>query len=292
MSYQWNVRSDPRAELRSNWQGASESLSKNTGIRGLDLGEQRGAVAIRLVESSETIAAACQLINNRYSEIGYGSGHKIPESLCHMTFTAEIGDEVIGTITLAVDSDQGLAADRTFKPELDRARATKGAKICELTKFAFAPDIRSRHVIAALFHVVFIYGYRKHACTDLFIEVHERHVRFYEAMLGFERVGPPKVNASVATELQLMRLQVSDIRNAIDRDAGTGDTSESRSLYPLFLSPADEEDIYDRLSAGPVPRKIEMFRPRPPVGRSDHRRRILPDNHSACPRRPALQGHR
>jgi hypothetical protein len=165
-----------------------------------------------------------------------------------MTFTAEVDQDVVGTITLATDSRQGLAADRTFRQELDAYRALPGAKICELTKFAFESTIQSKELMAALFHTVFVYGYRTHGCTDLFIEVNPRHVRFYEAMLGFKRIGALKNNDSVAAPAQLMWLKVSAIRQNIDQLACDSDRRNTRSLYPFFFSPTEESSIYRQLA--------------------------------------------
>jgi len=219
------------------------------------IGGELRDVAIRLVETEETLEAACDLVNRRYIGKGYGAGHRIPASTHHMTFTAEVDQRVVGTITLAVDSNRGLAADKTFRDELDSLRAKTGSKICELTKLAFSDDVHSKELMAALFHIVFVYGYRTHHCTDLLIELHPRHVRFYEAMLGFKRVALRK-HPGFEMPVQLMSLEVAEVRRQVDCCAGTathGDASAApkigrRSLYPLFFSPADERGIYDRLA--------------------------------------------
>jgi len=177
----------------------------------------------------------------------------------HATFTAEADGEVVGTITLATDSRNGLAADRTFQEELDRYRAQPGTKLCELTKFAFNPSVQSQEMMAALFHIVFVYGHRSYGCTDLFIEVNPRHARFYEAMLGFERIGDPRENESVRAPAQLMWLKVARIREQIDALAGKAGSASQRSLYRLFFSPAEEGRIYERLvAAKTVPAACEQ----------------------------------
>ncbi|MBU3076414.1 GNAT family N-acetyltransferase [Sphingomonas quercus] len=222
-------------------------------------GEEK-EIAIRLVESTEKIQAACDLINDRYAWRGYGSSHHIPEDANHMTFTAEVEEEVVGTITLAVDSAQGLAADRAFKDELDAFRDLPGVKLCELTKFAFDPAVQSRELMAALFHIVFVYGHRTHGCTDLLIEVNPRHVRFYEAMLGFQRLGAVRTNEGVDAPAQLMWLKVAAIREQINCHAATQDRPSSRSLYPFFFSPAEENGIYQRLTrAIPQPHANDTY---------------------------------
>jgi hypothetical protein len=96
-------------------------------------------------------------------------------------------------------------------------------------------------------------------CTDLFIEVNPRHVRFYEIMLGFSRVGPARNNDKVNAPAQLMWLNVGDIRRLIDKHAGTG---SGRSLYAHFFSAKEEAGIYGRLAG------LGDEAPAVPLGRS------------------------
>jgi hypothetical protein len=188
-----------------------------------------------------------------YSWRGYGSEHELSFNQHRVTFTACSDDQVIGTLSLGVDGADGLAADETFKEELDEFRQMPGAKLCELTKFACDPSTKSQAALAALFHVIFIYGTQRFSCTDLFIEVHPRHIRFYEALLGFKRIGSPKLNPEVTwwpadVPVQLMWLKVSDIRRFIDEQAGNS-ASAGHSLYPHFFSPAEERGIWSRIAA-------------------------------------------
>jgi hypothetical protein len=244
MSIHWNL---PSGSVVNGGAGRWKE-SRHIQLRKMEIAGEDKKVIIRLVETGDKVQAACDLINERYSWRGYGSDHRIPLDANHMTFTAEIGQDVVGTITLATDSKNGLATDRTFRQELDEYRAQPGAKLCELTKFAFDATIQSKELMAALFHIVFVYGYRTHGCTDLFIEVNPRHVRFYEAMLGFKRVGALKDNDSVAAPAQLMWLKVDAIRQNINQFASNSDRPNARSLYPFFFSPTEESAIYRRLA--------------------------------------------
>ena len=201
------------------------------------------------------------LLKRMYSWRGYGAHHELPLAPNCVTFTATSQEDVIGTLTLTVDSTAGLAADRTFKDEIERFRSAPGAKLCELTKFAYDTSSPARPRLGALFHVIFIYGSMHYDCTDLFIEVNPRHVRFYEAMLGFTCVGEPRANKTVKAPSQLMCLNVSDIRRQIDRHASAGGKA-SRSLYRHFFSAQEEDGIYARLAgmaetAGPPAQPME-----------------------------------
>jgi len=214
---------------------------------GADASDQSRTIALRLADNGEQRSSARMLINRMYSWRGYGDFHEIPFSDLHSTFTASHGDQLLGTITLGVDSAAGLAADDIFREEIDVFRAVPGAKVCELTKLAFDAEVPSKPLLAALFHVVFIFGRRRHGCTDLFIEVNPRHRRFYEAMLGFRAVGCLKTNASVGAPAQLMWLEVANIRTQIDHHTQRRELSGSRSLYPFFFSPKEEAGIHARL---------------------------------------------
>jgi len=197
-------------------------------------------VWIEIATTGERRNAACELINRMYSWRGYGNNHKLIARATHTTFTISAGGEVFGTITLAADSDRGLAADGLFREEINAYRANPGAKACELTKLAFDATCESKRLLAALFHVVFIYGVWRHEGTDLFIEVNPRHRRFYEMMLGFKAIGDLRMNESVSAPAQLMHLSVANIRSKIDEHAGSA--KPSRSLYPNFLSTLEEAD--------------------------------------------------
>ena len=203
-------------------------------------------MTIRLADCDGQRNRANMLLNRMYSWRGYGANHKLPSDPNCVTFAATSQDDVIGTLTLTVDSAAGLAADRTFKDEIESFRKAPGAKLCELTKFAFDTSSPARPRLAALFNIIFIYGSMHYDCTDLFIEVNPRHRRFYEIMLGFTSVGPPKTNSSVNAPAQLMWLNVGAIRRHIDKYAGD-DREAGRSLYAHFFSAKEEEGIYGRL---------------------------------------------
>jgi len=217
-------------------------------VRKLHIGNELKDVTFCVVQDGDKHLSALDLINDRYGWRGYGSDHKIPIDPHHCTFVAEVDQTIIGTITLGIDADDGLAIDHTFEDVADQFRVKPGARVCELTKLAFDGGIRSKEVMAGLFHLAFIYGTSVSDCTDLFIEVNPRHARFYQMMLGFCGVGSSRINASVEAPAQLMRLEIDAIRRNICELAGKAGASLGHSLYPYFFSPHDEQRI--RLSLG------------------------------------------
>lgn len=203
---------------------------------------------IQLALTRQQRHAAEELINRMYTWRGYGSDHRLSDALNCFTFNAVVDGKVEGTLSLTVDINTGFAADNTFQDVLNSIRAKPGIQICELTKFAFSPTIAPMHVIASLFHTIFIFGTQKFSCTDLFIEVNPRHIRFYQTLLGFSLIEELRPNASVGAPSQLMGLRVHDIGQYISANAKGCDAGK-RSLYPYFLTAAQELIICERMAA-------------------------------------------
>jgi hypothetical protein len=248
------------------------------------LGDHAGigkTISVRLADTEGHRNQASILVNKMYGWRGYGVDHDLAADENKVTFTAWADRQPVGTLTLGVDSPDGLAADATFKNELDAFRRRPGVKLCELTKFACDPREKSQAALAALFHVIFIYGTCAYGGTDLVIEVHPRHVKFYEAMLGFERIGAPKLNPDIEwwpsdVPVQLMWLKVSEIRRFINEHAGRRFAGK-RSLYPYFFSPSEERGIWSRVAAlaAGIRSGREVGHFQAPIGQDEQRRAMI-----------------
>lgn len=215
-------------------------------------GQRQADVSVHLADTDALQAQANALVNRMYDSCGYGAGHQLVSDAHRAIFTVCADDDVIGTLSLTVDSDDGIATDHSFRDELDTLRSVPGTTICDLTKFAVDPATKSPTVMAALFHVIFLYGVIRFDCTDVVIEVHPRHVRYYEAMLGFKRLGAAKIDRSVTwwpseTPVQLMHLNLHDMRGLIEAFRH-GQKTDERSLYPFFFSPEEEGAIATRIA--------------------------------------------
>jgi hypothetical protein len=57
------------------------------------------------------------------------------------------------------------------------------------------------------------------------------------------------MNRAVSAPAQLLRLKISKIREEIDKFAGTGGGVTTRSLYPYFFSPKEEDGIFQRMTS-------------------------------------------
>jgi hypothetical protein len=226
-------------------QSLTRELPHQTKITDIVLSQK--SFRIRLADTESGRNSASMLINKMYSWRGYSGAHHIRENPNRITLTASKGDVVVGTVTLGIDSHEGMLADEIFKKEIDVHRE-KGRRVCELSKLAFDTNIRSKLVLASLFHIAFIYGRRLHQFTDVFIEVNPRHRPFYERMLGFQCQGEMKMNPRVNAPAYLLWLSLDYVEEQIAKYGGTSNHPErTRSLYPYFFSPREEEGIAKRL---------------------------------------------
>jgi hypothetical protein len=157
---------------------------------------------------------------------------------------------VVGTLTLGIDSVNGLFADENYKAEVDQLRADN-RRICELTKFAVDQTRGSKRVLAALFHISYIYARVLNQRTDVVIEVTPKHAPFYKRMLGFKPFGEERMNTRVHTMGVLLWMEIKHMDEQIERWGGMGEEAQGeRSLYPYFFSKADEAGITKRLLNG------------------------------------------
>lgn len=227
----------------------SAEPSEREGTRQVSIDEEK--FKIRLATTEDRRESASLLIQKMYSWRGYSTGAPTAQTDPNrITLLAGQGDKVIGTLTIGFDSPAGLLADEMYKAEIDTLRAA-GRQIGELIKLAVDRDMRSLQVLAALFHLAYIYGRNIHSLTDAVIEVNPRHVNFYQKMLGFERLGDEKMCPRANAPAVLLRLQGNYISEQIQRLGGKGDTVRGeKSLYPYFFSPTEEAGITQRLMRG------------------------------------------
>lgn len=204
-------------------------------------------IGIRLTDTAEGRNAASYLVNKMYAWRGYAGEHQVVEDSNRLTLTASDQGNIIGTLTIGIDSHVGLLADSIFKEEIDRYRA-RGAKVCEITKFAFDTAVRSKLALASMFHLTVIYARDMYHCSHIFIEVNPRHRRFYERMLGFKQQGELKINPRVNAPAYLLCIDLDYATEQIQLHGGTSsDPDTVRTFYPLFYSAREEAGIIRRL---------------------------------------------
>jgi len=204
---------------------------------------------IRLAHSSERVSSASMLVQRKYAGRGYkiNDFNKSPERI---TLMASQNDKVIGTLTLGLDTPHGLLVEELYKQEIDNLRQA-GRKVCELTKLAVDQTHGSKHILASLFHIAYIYGRSMQGYTDVVIEVNPRHAAFYKRMLGFTEFGPERLCNRVNAPAILLRLELDYVDQQIELLGGKTESAQGeRSLYPYFFSKADEAGITNRVTHG------------------------------------------
>ena len=203
---------------------------------------------IRSANSHGQRSSASILINRMYASRGYLSSPLPTQQLpTRITLVASDAGATIGTMTIGFDSPAGLNADDPFMNETAALRA-EGRNLCEFTKLAIDSVVRSKRVLASLFHVAYIYAHRMMRFDDLLIEVNPRHRRYYERMLGFEVRGMQRINPRVNAPAVLLCLNFDHAHEQIAQHGGRPEQGDAtRSLYPYFFSGAEEASIIERL---------------------------------------------
>jgi hypothetical protein len=212
---------------------------------------------VRRPDTPEGRDPVSMLVNRMYAWRGYGDAHDVTQDPNRITLTATDKGDIVGTLSIGIDSPIGLRADDIFKDELDDYR-DRGARLCEITKLAFDHSVQSKVSLANLFHLAVIYARDIHGCTDAFIEVNPRHRRFYERMLGFRQVGGMKKNPRVNAPAYLLHVNVVFVTEQIRKHGGTyaanakaGANADAnaveRSFYSYFFAPHEERAIINRL---------------------------------------------
>jgi hypothetical protein len=203
---------------------------------------------VRLANNEGRRSQASYLIKRQYAWRGYQASPLSEVPANRITLAAfSHNEQPIATITVGIDSPAGLAVESIYGDEV-RALRSDQTRLAEFTKLAVDNVVRSRAVLAAMFHIAYIYAYRIRGCTDLVIEVNPRHVRFYQAMLGFEKLGGERMDPRVSAPAILLRLDLAHAESQIAEFGGHAElASHVRSLYPLFFSSAEERGIEGRL---------------------------------------------
>ena len=209
---------------------------------------QERCFKIRAAESLREQTSAHLLVERMYATRGYQTTAPAENESClKKTFLASDHNSAVGTLTIGLDSDEGLVVDQLFPFEVETLRRT-ASPLCEFTRLAMDRRVSSVRVLAALFHVAHIYSHRIKALGTLLIEVNPRHVKYYETMLGFKVIGSESHNPRVNAPAVLLALDLAHAQDQIERFGGQPElVTTERSAYPHFFSSSDEVGIVGRL---------------------------------------------
>lgn len=204
---------------------------------------------VRLANTRARHESASYLIRRRYAWRGYAVGDQAQRAPTRIGIAAHDPDGIVGTVTVGLDSGDGLFIDGLYADVANRLR-DEGRRLAEFTRLAVDNNVNSKPLLAALFHIAYICARRIHGCTDLLIEVNPRHAAFYRRMLGFEIFGETRSDPRVGAPAQLLRICLDWGQREIARLGGRIDlAAQTRSLYPYFFAPLEESRIEARLRA-------------------------------------------
>lgn len=200
---------------------ASSSIAFEAAIRGW-----RGAgvrptsrIAVELAQSRNALADAEAIVREQYRGRGYhiredpsADGPHTVRRPAHVIL-ARNEAQLVGTLTLGLDSRAGLLVEESHPGAVAAARA-QGRRLGELVRFAVRGAADSRSVLAAVFNAAHGLS-RVHRLDDLYIEVNPRHVGFYRRALCFQVAAEERICPRVGAPSVLMRLALRDLSEKI-----------------------------------------------------------------------------
>lgn len=150
------------------------------------------------------------------------------------------------------NSSIGLICEKAL-PDVVQSLRAQGRTLCEFGKLAVDPQdrVRSKRLLATLFHMVYVYSHRLHGCTDALIEVNPRHVSFYERYLEFHAVGSERHCKRVGAPAVLMRLDFDITKRRVAELGGRWRAlPDEKSFYKYFMPANEEAKVVNLLRRG------------------------------------------
>jgi N-acyl amino acid synthase FeeM len=248
-----------RSKVRSDVTGQTVFHDRPLNFRSLSVSEvdlstiqnpaaiEGGAFKIRVAKRSGARRDATTLVRDRYATRGYevpfaGDRPRV------FTFIAYDEGQVVGTVSVGMDSSEGLFADGLYRDEVDRMRAA-GARICEFTRLAVDRSTASKRILAGLFHTAYLFACKIRGCTHAVIEVNPRHVFFYGKELSFEVLGPERMDPRVNAPAVLLCVSFASIADGLERHAGKhAPAGSKRTLFHYGFPPKEELGVLHRLT--------------------------------------------
>jgi hypothetical protein len=160
---------------------------------------------IKFAVTQSQLDAANRLVEKMYQSRGYQIEHIQNNEFLSKTLVVETAGEVVGTMAVCLDGEQGLPADENYRDKLDELRAMN-RKICEPSRLAIRRNLPHR-VFASMMHASYLFSHKMHGCTDYLIEVNPKHASFYKKMLGFQEFGGLRTCTRVHAPAVLLKLE-------------------------------------------------------------------------------------
>jgi hypothetical protein len=211
---------------------------------------QKDDIGIRLADGHEQVDQVGMLVTRMYRQRGYLIPvSELPESnsIRRVTLEACYKNRTVGTLSVNLDASERLSAEELYGAEIGAFRRD-GARPCEFTRLAVDAQECGLKALACLFHLGFIFAYRIHHASDLFIEVNPRHALFYRRKLGFVQIGEQRLCPRVDAPAVLLHKSLDVLAEELERLGGM-QTPEGKSFYALGLSPAEERELVETIES-------------------------------------------
>ena len=198
--------------------------------------------SIRIARTEHELVRAFELVQSSYCMAGLASDSPSGLRLTpyHLSghsdvLIAEMGDDVVSTLSLFGDSDLGLPMESMYGNEIARLRE-QGFSLGEIGSFADRRDSASRFLAVFVeFNRWLAQVARERRIDTLVAAVEPRHARLYKRAIGFQQIGGqtdcPYVNDNPAVAIYL-HLDQLDPR-IHDRVFGQPIDAESLQPFPI-----------------------------------------------------------
>jgi len=153
------------------------------------------------------------LVSNTAGRLRLLPQHLLRESA---TFVAKEGSEVVGSLTVTLDSPAGLPLDKEYVSELQGLRRS-GARIVEFNTLAVAPAHRRTGVTMLLYLAAHYWAREIFGATHVVIGVHPLALPIYRALFGFERLGGQRNHSELSAEVLGLVHEVRQARRFFHR---------------------------------------------------------------------------
>ena len=216
------------------------TLQTQTAIEG-------GAFKIRVAKRSGARREASTLVRDKYATRGYAAPAS-PDKPRVFTFIAYDEGRIVGTVSVGMESEQGLFADGLYRAEIDQMRE-RGSRVCEFTRLAVDRNVASKRVLAGLFHTAYLFASKIRGYTHAVIEVNPRHVLFYGKELKFDVIGTERLDPRVNAPAVLLCVSFDAIAEGVARHAGKhAAAGAKRMLFHYGFPPEEERGVLHRLT--------------------------------------------
>lgn len=156
--------------------------------------EHSGNYSVEFARDRADLLKAFELVHQSYMECGYIDRQEgelrvrifdlLPGSI---TIVAKNDDQVVGTISVVMDSRFGLPMEEAFSEEIKTLRR-RGRRIAEVTGLSIRKSHRNSRLVFDMFQLLTLY-LTSSPVDDVCVAVSPPQAAFYETVLLFERMG-------------------------------------------------------------------------------------------------------